>query len=248
MIRRSAHGPSASGAPASTKQRWVWSQRWFDMLFLHWRVPADVLRGHVSPELTIDEFAGDAWVSLVLFKLDVRPMWLPFLPGFSGMVEVNLRTYVRFRDQSGITFLSVHASNRLAIFLARRLTPMPYRWAMMSYEKRGREFQFDAAGRMADRFGMTLRFRPNSPPRTTRDDTLESWLLERYRLFLPDGRRRLLYADVSHPRWHIQETDVSLTANTAGSQFGLHLDRSAELAHFSNGVDARFGTFRMATA
>ena len=104
---------------------WVWSQHWLNVLFLHWQVPAAALRAHLPSALDIATYDGSAWVSLVLFRLRVRPRWLPYLPGLSDLVEVNLRTYVRFRDKPGICFLSVHADNRGAIFLAKRLTPMP---------------------------------------------------------------------------------------------------------------------------
>ncbi len=65
-------------------------------------------------------------MSLVVFRLRVRPRWLPYLPALSDLVEVNLRTYVRFGDAAGIWFLSVHADNAWAIAVARLLTPMPY--------------------------------------------------------------------------------------------------------------------------
>ena len=221
------------------------AQKWFDMLFLHWRVPADLLRCQVPAELTIDQLDGDAWVSLVLFKMKVRPAWLPFLPGFSNLVEVNLRTYVRYQERPGITFLSVHAHNRLAMFLAHRLTPMPYEWAAMDYRQERRNFQFSGSGCPADGFRMSLRFRPNSAAAPTRDDTLDAWLLERYRLYLADRRQRLLRADVCHPRWQVAGVDVAVAENTVGARFGLDLARSADLAHFSEGVQARFGAFQM---
>ena len=236
--------PALSDPAVLTQERSVWFQHWFDVLFLHWRVPADLLRLHVPAELAIDEHNGEGWVSLVLFKLRVRPAWLPFLPGLSNLVEVNLRTYVRFQDQPGITFLSVHADNRLAMFLARRLTPMPYQWASMDYEKSGPDFHFKSADGSADGFRLAVDFRPAGEADTACANMLDEWLLERYRLFLPDGWGRLLFADVSHPRWQVQQVDVSMSVNSAGDRFELELARTADLAHFSEGVHAHFGSFR----
>src|SRR5438094_436421 len=111
--------------PADMAERWVWSQHWLDLLFLHWRVPPALLRSQVPAALEIATLDGSAWVSLVLFRLRVRPRWLPFLPCVSALLEMNLRTYVHYRDRPGIWFLSVHADNHLAMWLAKLLTPIP---------------------------------------------------------------------------------------------------------------------------
>src|SRR2546421_4110241 len=86
---------------------WVWSQQWRNVLFLHWQVPAASLRLQIPAPVEIATYHDAAWVSLVLFRLRVRPRWLPFLPGVSELVEVNLRTYVRVQNRPGIWFLSV---------------------------------------------------------------------------------------------------------------------------------------------
>src|SRR5688500_17883811 len=100
---------------------WIWAQKWLDVVFLHWRVPAAALRPHVPRPLEIDAYDGEAWVSLVLFRLQVRLRGLPFLPGFSRLLEANLRTYVRCGDRPGIWFLQVLADNPWAIRAARSL-------------------------------------------------------------------------------------------------------------------------------
>ena len=40
-------------------------QRWAELGFLHWNLPAATLAGLVPPALTIDTFDGAAWVGLV---------------------------------------------------------------------------------------------------------------------------------------------------------------------------------------
>src|SRR5262249_44077214 len=83
----------------------VWRQSWEDLLFLHWRVAPSDLTPHVPSPLQVETFDGRAWVSLVLFRLWVRPRWLPFLPGVSSLLEANLRTYVHLAGKPGIWFL-----------------------------------------------------------------------------------------------------------------------------------------------
>jgi uncharacterized protein len=223
---------------------WVWSQRWLDVLFLHWPVPAARLRPHVPFPLEIDAYDGDAWVSLVLFRLHVRPRWLPFVPWLSSLLEVNLRTYVRFQDRAGLWLLGAHADNRWAIRLARCLTPMPYTHAAMRYRRCGAEFRFRAWHGPAPDSESAFTFRPTGPRGEPQEHSLDEYLLERYRLFAPGGGSALVQAEVAHPRWVAQGARVCISANRFGRPCGLDLSSEPERAHFSPGVRARFGAFR----
>jgi uncharacterized protein YqjF (DUF2071 family) len=224
-------------------RHWVWSQHWLDVLFMHWQVPLASLRSQVPTTLEIDTLDGHAWVSLVLFRLRVRPRWLPFLPGFSTLVEMNFRTYVRCGQQPGIWFLSVHADNPWAIYVAKRLTPMPYRRARMRYWRSARDFHFRAGG-SAPGLACSLSFQPGCHVGRCGKSTLDEWLLERYRLFVRDRRGRLMEAGVTHPSWVVCDVDVSVSANSIGESLGLDLCRAPERAHYSAGLRARFGAFR----
>jgi uncharacterized protein YqjF (DUF2071 family) len=225
-------------------RRWVWSQRWTNLLFLHWRVPANALHPYVPPEVAIDTCEGSAWASLVLFRLEVRPRWLPSVPGISTLHELNLRTYVRHRHKPGICFLSLHANNRWAIRVARWLTPLPYYPARIRYQETTAGSAFDCWDSALPDCRLSIGFRPRGEPRPVVDGTIDSWLLERYRLFITGKSRRLQTAVVYHPRWTIQRAVAKMSANTIGARFGLDLSRTPDLIHFSTGVEARFGAFQ----
>jgi uncharacterized protein YqjF (DUF2071 family) len=237
-----------ANGPGTTPRPWVWSQHWQDLLFLHWRADPEILRGHVPAPLEVATHRGDAWVSLVLFRLRVRPRWLPFLPGVSALVEVNLRTYVHWQGRPGIWFLSVHADNRWAIRLARLLTPIPYTEAALRYRRRGGRFQFEArpGGPAGPRARLT--FLPTGPGSAPRAQSLDEWLLERYRLFAGGGGAGLVEAEVAHPRWVVQPVEVSGSAGGFGRALGLDLACAPALAHYAPGVRARFGAFRLVNA
>jgi uncharacterized protein YqjF (DUF2071 family) len=235
---------AATNAQEGISQRCVWVQRWHDVLFLHWRVPVAALHSLVPAGLEVEEYAGSGWVSLVLFRLRVRPRWLPALPGISDLVEANLRTYVRSGSGSGICFLSVHADNRWAIALAKWLTPMPYARVAMSYERRDSDFRFVSGHPRSPDFRLALQFRPGPDEQTAREGTLDAWLLERYRLFIQDRRHRLLRAEVTHPPWACRRIEaLQVRVNTAGASCGLDLSGTPNEAHFCAGVRAYFGSF-----
>jgi uncharacterized protein YqjF (DUF2071 family) len=188
--------------------------------------------------------AGDAWVSLVLFRLRVRPRWLPFVPGVSDLVEVNLRTYVRYQGEPGIWFLSVHADNRWAIRLARLLTPVPYAHAVMRYRRLGEQFRFEARQGSTSGALAALTFVPTEKGSVLRERSLDEWLLEHYRLYARRGRAELTEAEVAHPRWVARSAGVSGSAIGFGRAAGLDLSCAPERAHFAPSVRARFGAFR----
>jgi uncharacterized protein YqjF (DUF2071 family) len=229
-----------------SEKQWVWRQVWRDVLFLHWRVDAGAIETHVPPALTIDTLDGDAWVSLVLFRLQVTPIGWPPVPGFSSLVEANLRTYVRLDDQPGIYFFSIHADNLAALTLARLLTPLPYRWAGIDYEA-GRS-DCHCRLRRAAVPGCELTLSADYPecggPQLREQQT---WLLERYRAFAVRNHRlsasQLQTATVDHLPWSVQPAALQVQANTLGRAVGLDLHRPPDDAHFCRELPARFSRF-----
>jgi len=110
---------------------------WSDLLFAHWRVPAETIQALLPPDLTVDTWGGSAWVGLVPFYMSrIRPWWAPAIPGVSWFCETNVRTYVHFRGKDpGVWFFSLDASNSLAVRTARWGWHMPYFRADMTLKR-----------------------------------------------------------------------------------------------------------------
>lgn len=226
---------------------WQWAQRWRDVLFLHWRVPVSDLRPLVPAALELDVLDGDVWASLVLFRLKVRPRWLPYVPGLSRLVELNLRTYVLLDGYPGIHFLRIHADNRAAMWLARRLTPLPYHPACMRYEQvEDTGYWCDCHERAEPSRGLALQFRPTGDLRPATATPVDRWLLERYRLYSQAADGRLLKAEVEHPPWNVCHVAARIHLNTIAVGLGLELSTRPDATHFSPGVAASFGRFQQA--
>jgi uncharacterized protein YqjF (DUF2071 family) len=232
------HRPSAARTPAD-RRPWHWAQHWRDLLFAHWRVPADRLGPHLPAGLAVDPRDGSAWVSAVAFTLArARFQGLPAVPYFSKFSELNLRTYVRCGRRRGVYFLSIHAGRWLSAAVARRLTPLPYDSAPVRYRCRDGAYRFRCGGRFAAAFVPGPGY-----PRLASADPLDGWLLERYRAFAADPGGTLHSARVHHARWAVRPVTLTITVNTAGEPFGLDLRRPPDRAHFSDGVAARIEAF-----
>ena len=82
--RLTAHRPyPPPGTP------WTSTQTWHDLIFMHWPLPADVVRPALPRELPLDTFDGTAWIGVVPFWIDdLRPRGLPPVPYLSVSPEL----------------------------------------------------------------------------------------------------------------------------------------------------------------
>ena len=110
--------------------------QWLDLLFAHWPIPAAMLRPLIPAGLEIDLWQGEAYLSVVPFRMTgVGPV---FLPVGSSFAELNVRTYVKHHgkhgDRAGVWFFSLDAASRVGVRLARRFFHLPYYDARTSVE------------------------------------------------------------------------------------------------------------------
>src|SRR5436190_21397121 len=120
--------PTEHRAIAPPARPWIMWQRWHDLLFAHWPLPPEVLRPLVPSGLTLDTFSGQAWISVVPFRMTgIRPRWLPAPPGMSATPELNVRTYVTVDGKPGVYFFSLDAALYPAVVVARTMFRLNYR-------------------------------------------------------------------------------------------------------------------------
>jgi uncharacterized protein YqjF (DUF2071 family) len=219
--------------------RWRWRQSWLDLLFAHWPVPAADLRRFVPEELTIQEYGGTSWVGVVPFRMTgvmIRP--LPDLPWVSAFPELNVRLYVEKDGKPGVWFLSLDATNALAVWAARRFFYLPYRRARIEFECRPPEFRYRS--RLVGT-GPTARFeasyRPMSERFNPQPGSLESFLVERYCLYArsPDGR--MYRGEVHHAPWPLHRAAAEVDATELLGTHGLSVGPETPILHYSPGVD-----------
>jgi len=163
-------------------------QQWRDLLFLHWEFPVAAIQRTLPEGLLVDTFGGKAYLGVVpFFMQNIRPRFLPAVPGISNFMEMNLRTYVHDRaGVPGVWFYSLDANQRLAVALARRFFHLPYEHATMhSRRTAAGAIRYQSRRQNAESPGCECLFEyapgealPAAPP-----DSLEFFLVERYRLY-----------------------------------------------------------------
>ena len=235
----------------------VMYQRWQDLLFLHWEVPAGALRRLLPDGLEVDLFEGRAFVGLVPFTMEgVRPAGLPAVRRLSDFHETNVRTYVHHRGgRPGVWFFSLDAANAVAAALGRRWFGLPYFFARMGLEA-------EDSGGVLRRSYTSTRLYPDPRPATTRVvaevrspveparvGSLEYFLAERYLLYSASRRGVLSTGRVHHAAYPLRVAELVSLEESALLAAGIDRPDGPPLAHYAGGVDVEvFGLERLATA
>ncbi|WP_010530252.1 YqjF family protein [Lentibacillus jeotgali] len=115
---------------------WVMMQQWEQLLFMHQRFPRRVLEHYLPPGLKLDTYDGDAWISVITFRVShVRIRGFPPIPFLNRFLEVNVRTYVKRNGMKGVYFFSLDA-DKLPVVMGARMATLPYSYAAMSMNMR----------------------------------------------------------------------------------------------------------------
>lgn len=232
-------------------------QRWHDLLFMHWRVDAAQLRPLIPAELELDLYDGSCWVGVVPFWMsNVRPRFVPPVPGLSRFIELNVRTYVKLRGKPGVWFFSLDASNSLAVWAARMFFHLPYFRAVMEVE--GGSYHRQHLHTMEEGWidytstrthkreaeaVLKMQYRPVGLALPYANDELAWWLSARFCLYTAHGGR-IYIAEIDHPPWLLQSAEANVDRNTMAAAAGITLPAEGPLLHFSRRIDVRIWPLR----
>jgi uncharacterized protein YqjF (DUF2071 family) len=208
-------------------------QSWVDLLFAHWCVDASALRAQVPDGLEVQQHDGSAWIGVTPFEvMGLRARGMLPLPYVSSFREINVRTYVTRDDKPGIWFLSLDASSKIAVEVARRTYKLPYFHARISMERRGGRVVYESVRDERTAFSGSYRGLGNAE--TPKPGTLEHFLTERYCLYAHD-HGRLHRAEIHHSPWPLQRAEATIDLNTMPPD-GVVLEGDP-LLHFSGRLD-----------
>jgi len=221
--------------------RWAMTQRWNDLLYAHWPVPAPEIAALLPEGLHVDTFQGSAWLGIVPFWLDrIKIHGFPSIPGIRRFPDLNLRTYVRDEQTGtpGVYFFSLDAGNLLAVAGARLLLHLPYHWAEMQLEQKSeREFTFYSRRRFSAKpVVFKARYRGLGPSRKLAEGasgTLEYFLMERYCLFTANRNGQPIRANLHHVPWPLEEAEAEIEQNDLAASIGIRLPDQEPVLHYS---------------
>ena len=165
---------------------WIMTQRWNDLLFLHYALPPEVLRPLVPDVLTLDTYKQRAWISVTPFWINhLRPPGVPSLPWFSHFAEVNVRTYVTLRRQAGGVFLQPRRQQSVGgVGRARVLSAAVLAGCHEAQGKGGPKIEYVCKRQHGPKPAeLRCSYGPDSPMFQAHPGSLEHFLSERYCLY-----------------------------------------------------------------
>lgn len=221
--------------------------QWLDLLFAHWPVPAMRLRPLIPPSLDLDLWQGEAFVSVVPFRMEgVGPVgW----PGGRSFAELNVRTYVRYGDRAGVWFFSLDAASPLGVRVARRFFHLPYFDARMTMEPEGAGYRYvsERTHRGAAVARLDMSYAPAGAAALAEPGTLDDWLTSRYSLFSADPQGNLYRGDVAHEPWLLQKAEAEWRCREMTSGLGFSLDAQPVSLTFAKHLAVRASVLRPLT-
>lgn len=218
----------------------VMHQSWGKLLFMHWRVPEEMLREKIPARLDIDTFEDEAWISITPFTMwNVRPVGVPSIPGLSAFHECNVRTYVHLDGVPGIWFFSLDASKTIPALAARFFYGLNYLKADIELCQVGQGINYSlrrgaqpgggpAKLEVSWEIGDSL---PQSAP-----ESLEFFLTERYCLYAAHPHN-LLRARIWHVPWTLRAAKLNALRSTMIASQGIPEPSGAPLLEYSSELD-----------
>ena len=221
--------------------RWAMTQRWNDLLFVHWRVPASTVSPLLPEGLQPDTFQGSAWIGLV-------PLWmdrfvfrgLPSIPGARSFPELHLRTYVHDQHTGtpGIYNFSVDIGSLLAAAVVRFIFRMPCNWAEMRLSQRTeREFAFYSRRLFASKpVIFSARYRGLGPARRLAEinaGSLEFFLTERYCLFAKNHSGQAVRSNIHTVVSPLEDAEAEIERNDLPGVMGISIPEQEPVLHYT---------------
>jgi uncharacterized protein YqjF (DUF2071 family) len=215
------------------------TQRWRELLFLHWSFEVDLIRPLVPAGIELDTWDARAWVGLVPFRMnEIRSAWMPRFAALD-FLETNLRTYVHRDGEPGVWFFSLEASSWLAVQVARKAWSLPYFHAEMSSDRAitgGGGLRY-LSKRKEGRATLDARWTIGDPLGPSKEGSAEFFFLERYLLF-SERKGTLRKGQVHHQPYPARAATLEACEESLLAAAGIDRGgRPPELVHYAEGVD-----------
>lgn len=207
-------------------------QTWSNVVFIHQEVEAKSLEKLIPSPLELDLYNGKAYISFVGFLMkDIKPLSLSTIPYFDSMKEFNLRTYVKYKDQSAVYFFSLDATKSLLIEIARKFFKLNYLKASIDYDLKEkieciRSDNRDHLVKFSASFEIENDIEKNE---------LSNWLTERYSYL--ESKKQIVYqGKLEHPKWQLKKVLLKSIKENYLTKYGLKPIDNEYLCHYSSEI------------
>ncbi|SEI05225.1 hypothetical protein SAMN05192559_108146 [Halobacillus karajensis] len=227
ILKQTAHRSSSLPNGA-----WMMSQKWENLLFMHFPVSKQALQSYLPDGMVMDCYQGDAWVTILPFEVsDMHFRKTPSIPYLHTYLELNVRTYVKKNGIPGLYFFSLDA-NKLLTVLGARMTTLPYYYARMDMWREGNTIHYRSKRWGRSKASLQASFLPYSSPYLPKQESIDKWLLERYYAW-KTNRKCTVEIGIHHMPWEIQEVEANIQTYQLTPFNFENLGKGRVVFHFS---------------
>ena len=205
---------------------------WKNLIMANYVVDPSILAPYVPRGTELDSWEGKTFVSMVGFMfLNTKVLGVP-IPFHRDFEEVNLRFYVRYKDENewkrGVVFIKEIVPKSAIAFVANTLYGENYQSLPMK-NKLSKEGQFQKVSyswKFQNEWNF-LKVNAETNPQKIKEGSEAEFITEHYWGYTKgDGKNSLEY-QVEHPRWNIFPViDFEMNCNVAplyGKEFSEFL-------------------------
>jgi uncharacterized protein YqjF (DUF2071 family) len=207
-------------------KKWLLTQTWLNLLFVHWEIDVSDLRARIPDELEIDLHNGKAYIAIVPFDMKgVTFRNCPKVSFLSDFPEINVRTYVTYQGKPGVWFFSLDVPRRFPAWAARTFFHLPYRHGQVSIADLDGEIHYKQE---VENNVFRARYKPFQGC-IREPSSFEKWATERYCLYCQSKYGSLYRTEVQHRLWPLQKASLDIEKNSMLSDFEVGLQHPSIL-------------------
>jgi uncharacterized protein YqjF (DUF2071 family) len=215
-------------------------QTWSNVVFIHQEVDVNSLAKLIPSPLELDLHQGKAYISFVGFLMkDIKPLGLFAAPYFDSMKEFNLRTYIKYKNQTAVYFFSLDATKSLLIEIARKFFMLNYLKASIHYD-----FQKRIECIRSDNRDHLVKFNADFEiENEIEKDELTNWLTERYSYL--ESRKQIVYqGKLEHPKWLLKKVSLKSIEENYLTTYGIKPINNEYICHYSSEIKVEIKSFK----
>ena len=177
-----------------------WKQTWKNLLFQHFEIEdINAFNKYLPKDCSFDSFDGKFYLGLVLMNMtDVRHNSFDKFVWFKNYNELNVRTYIKYKNKAGVLFLSLDVDSLISILGARLLYGLPYRYR--TYKKDENKCKVFKNSKLEFDVDYTI----GTQEKTYSKDRFAHWATERY-FFASKYLNNSFIGKISHKPWKLYE-------------------------------------------
>lgn len=194
---------------------------WRRLAFANYEIDPEILKPYLPYKTELDIYNGICYVSLVGFMFKNTRVLGFKIPGHINFEEVNLRFYVRYKEEDtwkrGVVFVKEIVPKHAITFVANTLYNEVYETRKMDHhwEELPNEMQTTYRWKnKGDWFSFSVISEVVAKPITPHSHT--EFISEHYWGYNQTGKQKTTEYEVTHPKWNMYEVkDHSIDADFA---------------------------------